>query len=88
MADPPTWLDSSARRLRKGSQRVLRCPIGLIGCSEAQLAAIPGGVGCGFRIVELQLQARIEGDPESGPVWFTRRAVQLSPALADYPLEE
>jgi hypothetical protein len=29
--------------------------------------------------VELQLQAGIEGDPESGPICFTRCTVHLQP---------
>jgi hypothetical protein len=34
-------------------------------------------VGRDSRTVEFQLEAMIEGDPESGPVCFTRRIVHL-----------
>ena len=36
-------------------------------------------IGCHPRTVEFQLQAMIEGDPESGAVAFTRCTVHLQP---------
>ena len=52
-------------------------------CQAEGIIEIPKGeqtsVGRHFRTVELQLQAGIEGDPESGIVFFTRCTVHLQP---------